>query len=60
MLRQRCVTTPQFLYPQRKVGLLETGYEASFLVLAAAPPENPKAVDGIVRRVKQGVLLDEA
>lgn len=52
-------TTPATIFPHRKVGRLEEGYEASFLVLDGDPLQDFSATRDIVLRVKQGVILDE-
>jgi len=46
-------TTPQAIFPHRKIGRLEAGYEASFLVLGGNPLDDFTAVRDIRRRVKQ-------
>ena len=47
------------IFPNRKIGHLEEGYEASFLVLAGNPLEDFSNVRRIEMRVKQGHLLEE-
>ena len=47
--------TPRAIFPQRKIGQLRDGYEASFLVLGANPLESFSNVLRITRRVKQGM-----
>jgi len=54
MLRMWAVTTPQAIFPRRKIGCLAEGCEASFLVLAADPTLDWKAAHGIVDRWKSG------
>jgi imidazolonepropionase-like amidohydrolase len=51
------VTTPQAIFPKRKLGVLEPGYEASFLVLRGDPLVDFAATRAISLRVKRGVLL---
>lgn len=50
-------TTPQAIFPDRKIGRLEEGYEASFLVLGGSPLEDFGAVQDIRLRVKEGHVL---
>ena len=50
--------TPQAMYPDRKIGELKDGYEASFLVLEENPLEDFWAIKNIKLRVKQGIHLD--
>lgn len=42
------------LFPERRVGCLDAGCEADFLVLAADPTADIKALRAIERRVMQG------
>lgn len=51
------VTTPQVIFPGRKLGRLAGGYEASFLVLDADPLLDPANLEHIVDRVKRGRAL---
>ncbi len=46
------------LFPERRLGVLAPGYEASFLVLANDPLADLTATGVIRRRVKQGASLD--
>ena len=50
--------TAALVLPDRKVGLLREGYEASFLVLETDPIADFASVLRITRRVKQGRLLN--
>jgi imidazolonepropionase-like amidohydrolase len=50
-------TTPRFIFPERRIGRLAPGFEASFLVLQKDPTQDIGAVLSIARRVKQGVEL---
>lgn len=52
-----CATT---LFPERRLGRLKPGYEASFLVLADDPLANLDAVRAITLRVKEGRLIEMA
>lgn len=58
LLKMWSVTTPQALFPRRKIGELADGYEASFLVLAGDPLKDFANAQRIVRRVKRGRTLD--
>lgn len=51
------VETPQVIFPGRKIGRLEPGYEASFLVLDENPLDRLDALRTIRMRVKQGCVL---
>src|SRR6185436_349775 len=57
LLRAWCQTTPETIFPARKLGRLEEGYEASFLVLGGDPLEDFEHVRDIRLRVKQGRVL---
>jgi hypothetical protein len=57
LLKMWCVTTPQTIFPSRKLGQFEEGYEASFLVLQDNPLEDFEHVQNISLRFKQGVFL---
>lgn len=57
LLKIWCETTPQTIFPDRKIGRLEAGYEASFLVLEDNPIEDFNAVQKIRLRVKHGHVI---
>jgi len=57
LLRMWSVTTPRAIFPKRRIGRLQDGYEASFLVLDGDPLADFGNTRRIVRRVKQGVEL---
>jgi imidazolonepropionase-like amidohydrolase len=58
LLRMWSVTTPQAIFPNRRIGVLRDGYEASFLVLRADPLRDiVSATNQIVMRVKRGVPI---
>ncbi|HKA59909.1 MAG TPA: amidohydrolase family protein [Gemmatimonadales bacterium] len=57
LLRMWSVTTPQAIFPSRRIGALQDGYEASFLVLRGDPLADFAQTRAISMRVKQGVLL---
>jgi hypothetical protein len=60
LLKMWCETTAETIFPNRKIGQLKEGYEASFLVLGGNPIENFESVKDIKIRFKQGnfLLLD--
>jgi len=58
LLRLLSETTPQSIFPERKIGVLADGYEANFLVLEADPLEDFANIRKIRLRVKEGRLLD--
>ena len=60
LLRLAVETTPRAIYPNRKIGRLREGYEASFLVVSGNPIENFERVKDIRMRFKQGFLLNAA
>jgi hypothetical protein len=60
LLKMWSETTPQTIFPSRKIGRLEEGYEASFLVLTGNPLEDFRNVGTITHRFKQGVELSES
>lgn len=57
-LLQIAFETPRLMFPKRKIGKLEKGFEASFLVLGENPLENLEAIKNIKMRFKQGKLLE--
>ncbi len=57
-LLQIAFETPHLMYPNRKVGKLKKGFEASFLVLDENPLENLEAIKNIKMRFKQGKFLE--
>lgn len=50
--------TPRRIFPQRRVGALEPGFEASFLALEGDPSRELAALRKISLRVKRGIQLD--
>ena len=60
LLRMWSVTGAQTMFPQRKIGNLREGYEASFIVLRGNPIENFECVKDIHLRFKQGFLTNAA
>jgi hypothetical protein len=57
LLKMWCETTAATIFPQRKIGHLKEGYEASFLVLGGDPLQDFNNVKQIELRIKQGVPL---
>jgi len=47
-------TTPQWIFPDRSIGSLEDGFEASFLVVDQNPLQHPEALRDIAARFKNG------
>ncbi len=56
-LKTLCESTPRAIYPKRKIGRIDEGYEASFLVLPDNPLNNILKLRAIVFKVKNGVVL---
>lgn len=52
------VNTPKEIFPDRKIGEIKDGFEASFLVLKNNPLEDFGNIKNIELRVKNGVILD--
>lgn len=59
ILEMWCVNAPATIFPGRKLGRLEDGYEASFLVLDRDPLADFDQVGHIRMRVKRGLILPE-
>lgn len=57
LLKLWCESTPKAIFMGRRIGRLQEGYEASFLVLAGNPIERFDHVTKIVFRMKQGHVL---
>ncbi len=57
LLKMWCEATPRAIFPNRKIGQLRDGYEASFLVLAGNPMQDFMNVKKIEMRIKQGEVL---
>lgn len=57
LLRMLCETTPRVIFPDRSIGRLARGYEASFVALDSNPLESLDAWDDIAMVVKQGAVL---
>lgn len=52
-----CENTPRAVFPKRKIGKLDDGFEASFLVLNDNPLQNILKIRVISFKVKNGVIL---
>jgi SAM-dependent methyltransferase len=57
LLRMWCDTSARTIFPTRKIGALQEGYEASFLALPGDPVADFKAIGNIERRFKQGGFI---
>ena len=57
LLKMWSENSPQTIFPERKIGHLKEGYEASFLVLDNNPLDDFTQVKDIKRRFKQGHWL---
>jgi len=57
IVRVATMVTPRTIFPRRRLGSLEAGSEASFLVLDDDPTKDLAAVRGILLRVKEGKIL---
>lgn len=58
LLKIAAETTAQTIFPNRKIGRLRDGYEASFLVLGGNPLTSFAEIKNIKLRFKQGFLLN--
>lgn len=58
LLRSWCEITPRAIFPDRRIGRLQPGYEASFLVLGGDPLADFAHTGQIVLAVKQGQRLE--
>ena len=57
LLKIAVETTPQAIFPNRRIGRLREGCEASFLVLRGDPLADFNQIKKIERRFKQGVFI---
>jgi len=58
LLKMWCENSPMTTFPNRKIGYLKEGYEASFLVLGSNPLNDMKEINqSILLKVKQGMIL---
>lgn len=58
LLKMWCEITPRTIFPNRRIGMLREGYEASFLALQGNPLKDLHNVRKIRMRFKQGVLVE--
>ncbi len=59
LLRAWAVDTPRTIFPDRRLGALDPGCEANFLVLNGDPLADPENLHHIGMRVKSGLVLPE-
>jgi hypothetical protein len=57
LVKMWCEATPMTIFPDRSIGKLSDGYEASFLVLTGDPLQDFMNVKKIDMRIKQGEVL---
>jgi len=57
ILKILCENSPRAIFPKRKIGKIEDGYEASFLVLDDNPLVNIMKLRAISFKVKNGVVI---
>ncbi len=57
VLRMRAVETPQAIFPGRRIGVLQRGYDASALVLTCNPLQDTACGERIAMRLKAGHWL---
>jgi imidazolonepropionase-like amidohydrolase len=50
--------TPQTIFPNRRIGKLKDGYEASFITAAENPLTNFETIKNIKLRFKQGIFIE--
>lgn len=58
LLKMWSETTPRTIFPNRRIGMLREGYEASFLALEGNPLKDLDNVRKIKMRFKQGSLVE--
>jgi tetratricopeptide (TPR) repeat protein len=58
VLRMLVETTPRAIFPARKIGKFDDGFEASLLALDANPLGDLRALRRVSVRIKQGHVLD--
>jgi hypothetical protein len=57
VLRTLCENSPRAIYPKRKIGRIDDGYEASFVVLSDNPLPNLLKLRAVAFKVKNGQLV---
>lgn len=60
MLNMQCSATPKLVFPNRKIGKIADGFEASFLILEGDPTKNVLNIRRILMKFKDGQLLKSA
>ena len=60
LIKIACENTPAAIFPNRKVGKIKEGYEASFLVLTDDPFSNILKIRSTAFKVKNGVPLEDS
>lgn len=58
LLKIAAEDTPQVIFPNRKIGKLKSGYEASFITLTDNPLKNFDTVKKVGLRFKQGFFIE--
>jgi hypothetical protein len=58
LLKVMCENSPRAIFPKRKIGKIEDGYEASFIVLSDNPLDNILKIRAISFKVKNGKVLN--
>lgn len=58
MLRMWSETTPRTIFPDRRIGRVEAGYEASLLVLGCDPLARWECTAAVRMRIKEGRRID--
>jgi len=58
LLKVMCENTPRAIFPKRKIGKIEDGYEASFIVLSDNPLVNILKIRAISFKVKNGKVIN--
>jgi Amidohydrolase family len=57
LIRILCEQTPRAIFPDRKIGRIADGYEASFLVLEGNPKQNLMLLNAQRLKVKKGLII---
>ena len=58
ILKIATMDSPKAIFPERKVGCLDYGCEASFIAFAENPIEDFRAIETITYRLKGGIVLN--
>ena len=59
LLKIICETNPQLIFPDRKIGKIADGYEASFLIVADNPLTDLQHLHQIDASFKKGIQVDQ-